>query len=621
MDGRPPAQIGLNRAKGLAAALADAWSRRATLPTCLLLTLTLLAYLPALDAGFVFDDSVYVTKDARMESMDGLRRIWSEVGGPGYRHQYYPLTTSTFWLQHRVWGDRAIGYHLVNVLLHAVNAVLLWRLLSALRVPGAWLGAAIFAVHPVHVQSVAWITELKNVLSTCFVLSSALVFVNWLGLKRREAEARQTRHLGGYALGLGLFVCALLSKTATCLLPAALGLVLWWKRGRLSRRDVLPLIPLFVVGVAFVAMTVFLEAHYRAHGDTFGQTWLERCLIAGRAVWFYAGKLLWPAELIFIYPRWNVDVHAWWQYVYPLAVVGVLLALWLLRPKLGKGAVMAATYFTLAVVPLSFVNVAYTRLSYVADHWPYWASMGFIALGVAAGAAGAGRLRRAPARLAAAGGGLAIVAVLAGLTWQRCHVYRDAQTLWTDTVVRNPSAWAAHNELALVLGSAGRLDEAIDHFRQSVRINPDYAEGHNNLGAALMLQGRLDEAVRAYREALRIEPDLRGAHFNLALVFRSQGRLDDAILHFREALRCAPGSASTMTKLGEALEARGESDEAIGQYRKALDVAPQNAEAHFRLGAALAAAGRHHEADRHVREALRLEPDLSGSIVMEAGDG
>jgi tetratricopeptide (TPR) repeat protein len=625
MDGQPPAQISLRRARGLAASLADAWCRGAILPVCVLLALTLAAYLPALDAGFVFDDSVYVTQDARMESAEGLRRIWTEVGGPEYRHQYYPLTSSGFWVQYQLWGEHPFGYHLVNVLLHALNAVLLWRLLGALRVPGAWLGAAIFAVHPVHVQSVAWITELKNVLSTAFVLSSALVLVNWFDLDRgRRSASGDARRPGLYALGLGLFVCALLSKTATCLLPAALVLLLWWKRDRLGRRDVLALLPLFVVGVAFVAMTVFLETHYRAHGEAFGQSGLERCLIAGRSIWFYAGKLLWPAGLVFIYPRWTVDVHAWWQYLYPLALVGVLLGLWWLRPKIGKGPVTAAAYFTLAVAPLSFVNVAFTRLSYVSDHWQYWASMGFIALGAAVADVVARRLRPVQARRAATVGALAIVAVLAGLTWQRCHVYRNERTLWTDTIARNPAAWVAHNNLALALQSAGQLDEAIDHFRQSVTLNPEYAEGHNNLGLALMFQGRLDEAVRAYHGALRLEPDLPGPHFNLALVRRSQGRLDDAIRHYREVLRHAPGSVETMTNLGEALEARGETAEALRQYRKALDIAPRNAEAHLRLGAALLDAGRLDEANGHLREARRLDPQLpapSPALVMERGDG
>jgi tetratricopeptide (TPR) repeat protein len=575
------------------------------LPACLLVLLAILVYLPALDGGFIIDDTLYVTQDARMETAGGLGRIWTEVVGPQYKHQYYPMTSTAFWVQHQLWGDDPFGYHLVNVLLHAANAVLLWLVLGRLAMPGAWLAAAVFAVHPVHVQSVAWVAELKNTLSAMFFLASAFVFVGWF--------RREPRTWPGYALGMFLFVCALLSKSATCLLPAALLVVLWWKRPRLERRDLLALVPMVAVGLTFVLVTVYLEAvHGGARGDGFSQSVLERGLVAGRALWFYAGKLLWPAGLVFIYPRWTVDVHAWWQYLYPLALVGVLLGLWWLRPKIGKGPVTAAAYFTLAVAPLSFVNVAYTRFSFVADHWPYWASMGFIAVAAAVATVGAGRLRRAPAKWVVAGGGLALVPLLAGLTWQRCHVYRDERTLWTDTVARNPLAWAAHNELALALGSAGRFDEAIDHFRQSVTINPGFAEGHTNLGAALMLQGRLDEAARSYREALRIEPELPGAHFNLALVRRSQGRLDDAILHCREAHRYAPGSAETLTILGEALDARGDSDEAIERYRAALGIAPDDAVANFRLGSALLAAGGLDEAIGCFRKVLQATPDDAG---------
>jgi hypothetical protein len=350
---------------------------------CVLAALAVLAYLPALDAGFVIDDGMYVTDDSRMETLSGLGGIWTEVAGPEYRHQYYPLTTSAFWLQYRLWGEHPVGYHLVNVLLHALNAVLLWRLLRVLGLPAAWLAAAVFAVHPVHVQSVAWVSELKNVLSSAFFLSSMLLLVRYLGVAGSGASGRWVT----YVLGVALFVCALLSKTATCLLPAALLLVVWWKRGRIVRRDLLALAPLVAVGAAFVVMTVYLESHHGgARGEGFGQSWLDRALIAGRALWFYAGKLMWPADLVFIYPRWTIDATVWWQYLYPLSVLAVMVVLWSLRGRIGRGPLAAAGYCILAVAPLSLVNVAFTRHSYVADHWAYWASMGLIALvvGVAA---------------------------------------------------------------------------------------------------------------------------------------------------------------------------------------------------------------------------------------------
>jgi hypothetical protein len=236
---------------------------------CLLVALTVLAYVPALDAGYVFDDSMYLTENSRIGASEGLWSIWTEIGGPDYRHQYYPLTSTAFWLQYRLWGDRPVGYHLVNVLLHALNAGLLWRLLGALRVPAAWLGAAIFAVHPVHVQSVAWIAELKNVLSGFFFLASALLMVHYFDRDGRQRSVSRRRLM--YVAGMLLFLCALLSKTATCLLPAALALVLWWKRDRVGARDLLALVPMVVLGAGFVTMTVILEARYGgAQGEAAG---------------------------------------------------------------------------------------------------------------------------------------------------------------------------------------------------------------------------------------------------------------------------------------------------------------------------------------------------------------
>ena len=497
----------------------------ATLPACCLLLMTILAYLPALDAGFIIDDGLYVTDDARMETVEGLGRIWTEVVGREYRHQYYPLTSTAFWVQHRLWGDEPFGYHLVNVLLHAVNALLLWRLLLRLELPGAWLAAMVFAVHPVHVQSVAWVAELKNMLSALFFLWSMLVFVRWFH--------RDVRTWTGYALGTGLFVAALLSKTATCLLPAALLVVLWWKRPCLTRRDLAAVAPLALLGMAAVLVTVYLESHHGgARGDGFSQSPLERGLIAGRALWFYAGHLLWPAGLTFIYPRWTIDAGAWWQYLYPMAALGTVAALWWQRDRIGKGPVAAVAFFVLAIVPMSFVNVAYTRLSWVSDHWQYWASMGLIALVVGVAAAQRGRWRPVAAAVA--------VCVLAGLTWDRCRDYETPERLWRDTIARNPEAWLAHNNLANVLHVQGRVDDAEGYYREAIRLNPDFVKAHFNLANALQGRGRLDEAVQHFERAVRLDPEFADAHYNLGNALRLSGRLDDAIEHYREAARLDP---------------------------------------------------------------------------------
>ncbi len=537
---------------------------------CLLVLLTVVAYVPAFDAGFVFDDSLYLTSDARVASDDGLGGIWTQVGGPSYRHQYYPLTSSAFWAQRRLWGDRPFGYHLVNVLLHAVNAVLLWRLLARLQVTGAWLAGAVFAVHPVHVQSVAWIAELKNVLSTCFFLLSMLMLVRWFA----------DRGWWRYVAGLGLFACALLSKTATCLLPAALLLIRWWKEGRLTRRDLVAVTPLAAVGAVFVGVTVYLESRYGgAHGETFSQSGLERMLLAGRALWFYAGKLAWPAGLTFIYPRWEADAAAWWQYLFPLAAIWLLAGLWLWRDRIGRGPVAAVGYFALAVVPMSFVNVAFTRLSFVADHWQYWASMGLITLAVGVGAAVVPR-RIAPAAAAA------VLVTLSVLTWQRARVYESPKTLWQDTLARNPDAWVAHNNLAIALAAEGRVEEAIEHYREAIRIHPRFAEAHNNLAHALLAQGRLEEACMRLEAAVRIDGDFAVAHYNLGNVLRRLGRPDEGLAHYDRALEIDPDYQKVHNNYGAELITQGRLDEAIVHLQRALELDPDDPGTLYNLGLA-----------------------------------
>jgi tetratricopeptide (TPR) repeat protein len=585
--------------------LVQAWRASPVLPACLLVLMTWAAYLPALAGDFVFDDRLYLTEDGRMDSLGGLGRIWTEVAGPEYRHQYYPLTTSAFWVQHQLWGDQPVGYHLVNVLLHALNAVLLWRLLLKVGLPAAWLAAAVFALHPVHVQSVAWISELKNVLSTAFFLSSMHLFVRYLGVAGSGLCGRWTT----YALGLALFVCALLSKTATCLLPVALLLMVWWKHGRIDRRSLLALAPLVVVGAAFVLMTVSLESHYRAHGPAYALSWVERGLVAGRALWFYAGKLVWPTDLVLIYPRWTIDAGTWWQYLYPVAAVAAVSALWCLRGRIGRGPLAAVIFFIAAVAPLSFVNVAFTRYSYVADHWQYWASMGLIALAVAGAASVCGGWQQVAARRWAVGATAAIlVGALSGLTWQRAAVFRSSTALWQDTVSKNPGSRAARYSLGVALQMEGQIEEAIRQYGAALQIDPGDPLSHNNMGIALRAQGRLEEAVEHYEAAIGIAPGFAKARTNLGDALQAQGRVEEAILQYEAALRARPDFAGAHYNLGVALRSVGRIEEAIRHYETVLLLAPNAVDARVNLGEALQEQGRLEEAIRHYRRALEISP-------------
>ncbi|HEX4342912.1 MAG TPA: O-GlcNAc transferase, partial [Verrucomicrobiae bacterium] len=328
----------------------------------LLVVATFIAYQPMWHAGFIWDDDAYVTNNQTLHDLNGLKQIWLE---PKATPQYYPLVYTTFWLEYHTWKLNPLGYHVVNVLLHALGSLLLWRVLKRLALPGAWLAAAIFALHPVNVESVAWVTERKNVLSAVLFFAAALAYLRFDGL----AESKK-RLWTWWCAALLLFIGALLSKTVACSLPAALLLVCWWKKGRVTMADVLPLIPFFIMGLGLGLHTAWLEKHHvGASGAEWSLSFIERCLIAGRALWFYAGKLVWPSQLTFIYPRWQIGTGVWWQWLFPLAVLAVVVTLWRARKRLGRGPLVAVLFFAGTLLPaLGFFDLYPMRYSFVADH-------------------------------------------------------------------------------------------------------------------------------------------------------------------------------------------------------------------------------------------------------------
>jgi hypothetical protein len=472
----------------------------------LIILITLVAYIPAFQGGFIWDDDDYVTENPTLRSVRGLARIWFE---PRSNPQYYPLVFTSFWVEYHLWGLNPVGYHVVNALLHGLAAGLLWLLLKRLKVPGALLAAAVFALHPVQVESVAWVTERKNVLSGLFYMGSALCLVRFFGLEQEGVE--QPHRFWWYGSGLLLFVCALLSKTVTCTLPAAMVLLLWWKLGRIRRPEAVALMPFFLLGLG-------------ALGSEWQLSFVERFLVAGRALWFYAGKLVWPAVLIFNYPRWQIDAGAWWQYVYPVGVLLVVLVLWVLRERIGRGPLVGVLFFCGTLFPaLGFFDVYPFRYSYVADHFQYLASVGLIGLAAGAFTLAASRLTLWPKRVAAALS-LVVLVLLAGQTWSQSQVYKDWKTVWTKTLEKNPESALAHYNLGRLLLGQQKFEEAISHFSKALPLKPNSAEIHNNLGVALAGAGRLDEAASQFAEALRVEPDHAKARRNLERVMRLMGK-------------------------------------------------------------------------------------------------
>jgi Tfp pilus assembly protein PilF len=463
----------------------------------------------------------------------------------------------------------------VNVFLHAANAVLVWRLLRKLKVTGAWLAAAIFAVHPVNVESVAWVTERKNVLSGFFYLTALLAYLRLDTATDAETPDARPDSWKFYWWALGLYAGALLSKSVTCSLPVAILLLTWWKRGRLRWRDVYLLLPFAALGIAMGVNTIRMENHLVDPVKAeYAFSWVQRCLIASRALCFYGAKLLWPRNLTFIYPRWSINPTEWWQWLFALAAVGAIAILWVRRNRWEAGPLVGTLFFAVTLGPaLGFVNVYPFRYSFVADHFQYLASVGLIALAASGGTLVCERngpgVARAGAVVAAA-----LLLVLSALTWQQTELYRNAETLWRDTLSKNPACWLAHNNLGLLLEHRDQVAEAEEQYRLALQLFPDDVKAHVNLGNALARQGKPSEAAQQYEEPLRIQPDDVRARINLGNVWLLQGNLSGAIGDYQEALRIDPHSVEAHLNLGVALEQAGRVSEAIEQYEQALRLNP-----------------------------------------------
>jgi Flp pilus assembly protein TadD len=565
----------------------------------LLFGILLMAYMPALGGGLVWDDDAHVTKPA-LQSMEGLWRIWTSLGST---QQYYPLMHSVFWLEHVLWADFPVGYHLADLLFHFLSSLLLVAILRRLLIPGAWLAAFLFALHPVQVESAAWISEQKGTLSAVFYLASLYVYLDFDRARERKR----------YWVAFALFVAAILTKSVTATLPVVLLIVLWWKRGKLDfNKDVGPLVPWVAVGGAMGLFTAWVERRYiGAEGAAFSFTLLERTLLAGRVFWFYLSKLFWPANLSFVYPRWTIGSPAWQFYLALVGMIGLGTALFVYTRR-NRTLLACYLFFVVTLFPaLGFFNVYPFKYSFVADHFQYLATLGVL-VPCAAGLTILGERLGDTGRKA----GLAVlIAVLFFLSWDQSGWYRDAYTLYTRTIERNPDAWMAHNELGLILGRVpNRVNEGIEHLQAAKRLQPESAEILNNLGVVLSdLPNRAPDAVTELQAAIKLKPDYAEAYNNLGSALAEiPGRKDEAIPAYRAAISIDPNYADAHNNLGSALSEKPEwQPEAIRQFEDAVRLNPKLAEAQANLGIALAKTdNRTLEAVPHLQAALELRPDM-----------
>jgi protein O-mannosyl-transferase len=600
-----------------------------------LLLVVFIAYAQVFRADFIWDDESHLTRNPSVIGPLGLKEIWTTA-----QAVYYPLVLTTFWTLHKFIGLNPFPYHLLNVLLHAASAVLLWRILQILRIRGAWLGAALWALHPVMVQSVAWITELKNTQSCLFYLLSILWFLKWHNRGERAAASKfQLERSGGggslegFVLSLVFFILATLSKPSVVMLPLVLALCIWWTRGKILWRDMLTLTPFALISALASTWTIWEQKfHARAIGPDWAQTLPERLIIAGKAIWFYLGKLMWPHPLIFIYPRWDVDSSKLVAYLPLLAALTGLVALWFIHAKWGRALFFAAAYYVVSLFPvLGFFSVFFFRYSFVSDHFQYLASMGPLALAGAGMATFLGRFCETPAgfvpypdavprsgsdiatpglRLVLSAGLCGILLISLGfLTWRQTAEYHNLFALYTATLQKNPACWMAHYNLGIVLSEQGKPDQAIDHYKRAVTLRPDYAEAHYNLGRLLVEQGQFDDAIAHYEKAAAINPADAEAQNNLGVTLFGIGRADDAITHYQKALEIRPDYAEASCNLASALIAKGDLDGAIARYTACLAAMPDQEEAQYNLASALLRRGRTDEAIIQYQKVLRMHPE------------
>ena len=563
----------------------------------LLVVATLAAYQPAWNGKLLWDDDINITAPG-LRSLDGLARIWTH---PGATLQYYPLAHSILWLEYRLWGPSPLGYHLLNILLHVLSALLLVRILRKLDIRGAWLAGGIFALHPVMVESVAWISQFTNMLSGVFFLGTVLAYWAYL-----EAEKQRW-----YVLSLGLFFLGLLSKTSIAPFPLAMLALVWWKRGRISpRRDVVPLLPFALAGTLFGLITIHVEnTLVAAGGSEFGLSPIDRSLVAGRAIWHYLAKAVFPVNLIFIYPRWSVNRAEWGQYLYPVAALLLGAVLWALR-KRWPAPLVAFLYFVAMLLPvIGLFDVHAFRYSFTADHWQYLAAVGPIAMG--AGLLGQARASKRTLTSAVAA---TLLLTLGVLSWKQGRLFADAETLYRTTIRKNADCWLAYNNLGVLLANAGRADEAIAQYRKALEIHPSYAKAHFNLGNVLAAAGRSDEAIAQYERAVQLDGNYINAHIRLGNMMLQAGRTDEAIAHYARVTEISPQDDRAHASLGDMMYQNERMDEAITHYRRALEINPKLVEALRGLGNVMLKSKRTAEAIAHYTRALEIDPNELGTL-------
>jgi protein O-mannosyl-transferase len=566
----------------------------------LIIVIALLAFFPSLNGGFIWDDYRLITENRLIHAHNGLYHFWFTTQAI----DYWPMTYSTFWGEWRLWGMNPIGYHVTNLFLHIITSLLIWLILRKLSIPGAFFAAMIFLIHPVNVESVAWIAQRKNLLAMLFFL---LAIFFYLKTEIPSPSSHNQTSSFWYWLSLLTFILSMLSKGSVVVLPVLLLGITWWSRP-LEKRDLARIAPFFISALLFTIVNIWFQRHgqdvvIRNAG------FVERLLGAGNVVWFYLYKAILPLNLSFVYPQWRVqaDHPLWWL---PLsAALTVTAVLWVYRRKWSRPLLFAWAFFCVSLVPvLGITDVYFMKFSLVSDHYQHIAIIGVVVTAAAGWGVWRDRMRDA-VRIGADCVAVAVICTLFSLTWQQCGLYHDEITLYKDTLQKNPDCWMIHNNLGLALQNAGRPEEAIEHYQQALRLKIDYYEAYYNLGNALVQIGQPKEAIKRYDQALSFNPNYILANINMGNALTEIGQPQEAIRYYKIAIRLNPDFAETYYDLGNVYVRLGKPQEAIEYFNQALKIKPDYLQAHNNLGAALAESGQLEKAIEHFHQTLQLSPD------------
>ena len=576
------------------------------LPAATLLLLIAAAFSPAFFAGFVWDDSVFLLDAKPVRAADGLLDIWFKPSSMVEGH-YWPLVYTSFWLEHKLWGFTAAGFHATNVLLHCINTIILWRLLARLAAPGAFFVAAVFAVHPAHAEPVVWVISRKDLLGALFYL---LAFACWLRFREQARTGASFFHSRAYLAMLALFIAGMLSKSFVVTLPAALLVWVWWRRGRIGAQDLAQTAPLFLLGLLIVIAD--LSFYFSRAVLPFDYSFAERLLIASKALWFYAGKLLWPWPLPIIYPKWELAPERLLSWLPLLSAAALALTLYLARHRIGRGPLAGVLFFAITLSPvLGFANNSYMGISFVADRYQYLASAGLLAALVAAAVAACRRFAVGATLLYGEKGGAiaaralaaSLLAAYGALTFQQARVYRDPLVFFNHIRVFNPAEYHGHYNFGLALMERKRYREAEEPTRRAIEIAPDSGPAYQNLAVIMHNLNRNDETLAALKKATELaDRQTAEQYYHIGHIAAEVGRYDEAESYLLRSLEMEPGHGEAKNKLVSVYLDAGRPADAL-----ALD--PNLGAALKRVAATHFNEKRYDDALRYYRYAAAIEPD------------